>query len=51
MNILEQIAVGVGNINQNVVDLYKLVSEQQRMIDELHAALFKDLTVESTEEE
>jgi hypothetical protein len=39
-SIFTTIAEGVGNTNQNVVELYTAVSELRQQIAEIHSALF-----------
>lgn len=39
-SIFTVLAEAVGTVNQNVVDLFALVDEQAKKIDEIHSALF-----------
>jgi hypothetical protein len=47
-NIFQIIAEGIGNTNQNVVDLYALVKEIKTKVDEMHDVLFPP-TMSNTE--
>jgi hypothetical protein len=48
-NIFSVIAEGIGNTNQNVVEVFNLMQENNRLLMEIHSILFpKDLTAEPT---
>jgi hypothetical protein len=47
-NIFTTIAQGIGNTNQNVVDLYNLVQEAMAKINEIHDALYPEDIAEPT---
>jgi hypothetical protein len=49
-NIFSVIAEGIGNTNQNVVDLYALVKEIKTKVDEIHDVLFPPATNEDGDE-
>jgi hypothetical protein len=49
-NIFSVIAEGIGNTNQNVVDLYALVKEIKTKVDEMHDVLFPP-TAQATNED
>jgi hypothetical protein len=48
-NIFSVIAEGIGNTNQNVVEVFKLMQENNTLLSEIHAAMFPKQTKATNE--